>query len=178
MKKFAVVTAVAHIAVRLLTPIALVGASLTAHATLGSYPLSGADAHVSASQRVAPVLAAAPSQAAVANTAAYTVNNLTLDSGTTVKEYVSSATNLVFAVVWYGPEMPDLKEILGSSFDTYVSAPAGSSGVKFQDLASRTVSANGVVVHSHGVPGRFQGYAYIPAAFPQGVTLQGLRQGQ
>ena len=166
------------ITVHSLAFLALLGSSLTAHAVLGGFPLTGADTHVTSTQRLAPALAAASAQASVSTAGAYTVNTVTLDSGTTVKEYVSSASNQVFAVVWYGPSVPDLKEILGSSFDTYTSAPAGSSSVKFKDLASRTVSANGVVVHSHGVEGHFKGYAYIPADFPQGVTLQSLRQAQ
>ena len=162
------------ITVHSLAFLALLGSSLTAHAVLGGLPLTGADAHVSSTQTLAPALLAATASIA----AGYTVNTVKLNSGTTVKEFVSTSSNQVFAVLWYGPQTPDLKQILGSSFDSYASVPAGSSGVKFQDLASRTVSANGVVVHSQGVAGHFQGYAYIPAAFPQGVTLQSLRQAQ
>lgn len=155
---------------------ALVGASLPAHATLGTFPLTGANAHVAATTTLNPKFAVyAQAPGAVTTASGFTVNVVTLDSGTTVKEYVATATNQVFAVVWSGPAMPNLRELLGASFDTFTSAPVGASGLRVGGPSDRSYSANGLVVRSHGVPGHFAGYAYITSAFPPGVTLQTLR---
>ncbi|WP_429556915.1 DUF2844 domain-containing protein [Paraburkholderia youngii] len=50
-----------------------------------------------------------------------------MDSGTTVKEYVSNQSGLVFAVACYGPARPPLREVLGAAvLSTFPSAPATS----------------------------------------------------
>lgn len=158
---------------------AALGAGIPAHAALGEFPLTGANEHVKASSNVAPKLTVfAQASGAATQATGFTINTVTLDSGTTVKEYVATATNKVFAVVWQGPAIPNLKEVLGESFNAYVSAPVGASGVRLGGVSSRSYSANGLVVRSHGVPGHFAGYAYLSASFPQGVTLQTLRQAQ
>jgi len=150
--------------------------STSAHAALGSWPLSGADRHVAATMKFATQLTAFAQAPGAATTASsFTMNVVTLDSGTTVREYVGSATNQVFAVVWSGPAMPDLKQILGASFDTYVAASPGTGGLRLSGVAERSYSTSGLVVRSHGMKGNFQGYAYLPAAFPAGVTLGALR---
>lgn len=158
---------------------ALFAFSMSAHAALGSSPLTGANEHVMATRATNPmVLAFAQAPGAAVAASGFTINTVTLVSGTTVKEYVATATNQVFAVIWSGPAMPNLKEILGASFDTYVAPPADAVGRRFGGVSARTYSANGLVVHSHGVPGHFAGYAYLTASFPPGVTLQTLRQTQ
>lgn len=158
---------------------AMLAMSMPAHAALGDVPLTGANRHVLGTMATNPKLAAfSQTPGAVVAVSGFTINNVTLDSGTTVKEYVATATNQVFAVVWNGPAMPNLREILGASFDAYVSAPANASGVHFGGPSARSYSANGLVVRSHGVPGHFAGYAYLTASFPPGVTLQTLREAQ
>lgn len=158
---------------------AMLAVSLSAHAALGDFPLSGANKHVMGTRTVNPTFSAfAQAPGAVVAASAFTINSVTLDTGTTVKEYVATATNRVFAIVWNGPSLPNLREILGASFDAYVAAPTGPNGQHPGGPSSRSYSANGLVVHSHGIPGHFAGYAYLSAAFPAGVTLQTLRQAQ
>jgi hypothetical protein len=153
--------------------------SASAQAALGTFPLSGANKHVMGTRTINPTFSAfAQAPGAVVAASAFTINSVTLDTGTTVKEYVATATNQVFAVAWNGPALPNLREILGVSFDAYVAAPTGPNGQHLGGPSSRSYSANGLVVHSHGVPGHFAGYAYLSASFPPGVTLQTLRQAQ
>lgn len=110
---------------------------------------------------------AKPAQARAASTGAATYTDLerTLDSGTTVHEYVD-ASGVVFAVSWSGPYLPDLKEILGDApFDKMVSQanrmPKGGRSplvLKRRDL----------VVESGGHMGAFQGRAWLPDQLPPG----------
>src|SRR5256885_356537 len=51
----------------------------------------------------------------------YTVHEIQADTGTIVKEYVSSG-GTVFAVAWHGPWLPDMKQLLGSYFERYQTA--------------------------------------------------------
>uniref|UniRef100_E1TKG6 DUF2844 domain-containing protein n=1 Tax=Burkholderia sp. (strain CCGE1003) TaxID=640512 RepID=E1TKG6_BURSG len=125
---------------------------LAAHATLGenasSVDSDGARMH------------------AVARTAstqnAYSVHAITLPSGTLVREYVT-ANGMVFGVAWEGPTLPDLKSVLGASFDTYVAASAAQRNTPL------AVSSADLVVYSGGHLRAFSGYAYLPRALPAGV---------
>src|ERR1700684_3447439 len=49
---------------------------------------------------------------------AFVVHEVQSSSGTTIREYVSSA-GTVFAVAWQGPWLPNLRQILGTYFDAY-----------------------------------------------------------
>ncbi|MBB5504737.1 DUF2844 domain-containing protein [Paraburkholderia atlantica] len=95
---------------------------------------------------------------------AYSVHALTLPSGTQVREYVA-ANGIVFGVAWDGPTLPDLKAMLGTSFETYVAASATRRGVPL------AVSNSDLVVFSSGHLRAFTGYAYLPQAVPAGVDV-------
>ena len=53
---------------------------------------------------------------------------------------------MVFAVSWQGPDLPDLQQILGRYFDTYVNALNSRDGVS----GPGTVALPGLVVQSAG----------------------------
>jgi len=93
---------------------------------------------------------------------AYSVHQIALASGTLVREY-AAANGTVFGVAWEGPTLPDLKTLLGSSFDVYLAASAVGRG---NPLA---VSGSELVVYSGGHLRAFSGYAYLPQALPEGV---------
>jgi hypothetical protein len=95
---------------------------------------------------------------------AYSVHALTLPSGTEVREYVA-ANGIVFGVAWDGPTLPDLKAMLGASFDAYVAASATRRGMPL------AVSNSDLVVFSSGHLRAFTGYAYLPQAVPAGVDV-------
>jgi hypothetical protein len=100
----------------------------------------------------------------------YTVHEIQTPSGTTVREYVSSA-GTVFAVAWQGPVMPDLRQALGSYFDRYTEA-AGRKHAGHRHLAIREPD---LVVQSNGHMRAFSGRAYLPRLLPQGVTVEEIR---
>lgn len=104
--------------------------------------------------------------------AAFTIHQIKAPSGTTVREYVSSA-GTVFAVAWNGPFLPDLQQLLGSYFDQY------SSGVK-ADKASYigrrplNIQSSGLVVQMTGHVRDYHGRAYLPNQVPGGVKAEEL----
>ncbi|HWW04414.1 DUF2844 domain-containing protein [Collimonas sp.] len=100
----------------------------------------------------------------------YSVSEVVEPSGTTVREYIG-ADNVVFAVSWQGPSMPNLQQLLGSYADQYVSAAsephAGRRAVAIQ--------SDQLVLRSGGHMRSFAGSAYVPALLPQGVTPDNIR---
>lgn len=93
----------------------------------------------------------------------------TLDSGTIVHEYVGN-DGVVFAVSWKGPYMPDLKDILGTHFNTLVSESRKQRG-----HPQMIIKHSDVVIISSGHMGAFEGKAYLPAKLPAGFTANDVK---
>jgi hypothetical protein len=102
--------------------------------------------------------------------ATYRVHELTMASGTTVREFASPG-GTVFAVAWSGPSMPDLRQTLGRYFDTYTAGArmnrTGHSHLQFKQ--------DGLVVEASGHMRAFSGRAYLPDSIPAGTSLTELR---
>ncbi|WP_425253651.1 DUF2844 domain-containing protein [Janthinobacterium sp. NFX145] len=100
----------------------------------------------------------------------YVIDEKIDQSGTAVREYIN-ADNVVFAVSWQGPNMPDLRQLLGSYADQYAFAAsqrkAGQRGVAIQ--------SDQLVLRSGGHIRSFAGSAYVPGLLPQGVTSDDIR---
>jgi len=95
----------------------------------------------------------------------FTVHELTLPSGTVVREFVGPAGR-VFAVAWRGPTLPDLQQIFGDdNLKMFLSAPPEQHSRR----KSRTVRSQDLVVHSTGTARFFTGFAYIPSLMPRAV---------
>jgi hypothetical protein len=139
-----------------------------ARAMLGASCALSFAAHATLGQNVSTVDGDQSRLRAVAHTSttqsAYSVHLMTLPSGTLVREYVAR-NGIVFGVAWEGPTLPDLKSILGSSFDVYVAATAKRRGTPL------AVSSSDLVVYSGGHLRAFSGYAYLPQAVPAGVDV-------
>ena len=102
--------------------------------------------------------------------ASYTVHELLLPTGTTVREYLSP-TGAVFAVSWQGPFKPDLRQLLGQYFDAFVAAPREAASTR----SHMTLRTGTLVVHSDGHMRAFTGLAYAPQLVPAGVDPEGLQ---
>ncbi len=96
---------------------------------------------------------------------AFTVHELSTADGGTVREYVSPA-GVVFAVSWHGPAKPDLRQLLGSHFDTLGRSQNRQRGSHSQ-LA---IHEGNIVFESQGRMRSFHGRAYLNDALPAGVT--------
>jgi hypothetical protein len=133
--------------------------SSAAHAELG-----GAASTVQADRM--QMKAAVPAATSKLN---YTVHEMALPSGTTVREYI--ANEKVFAIAWRGPSVPDLKQLMGSYFDTYTSE-AHSRRNGHTHVA---INHPEFVMHAVGHMRSYAGSAYIPGMLPEGVTASDIR---
>ena len=102
----------------------------------------------------------------------YLTQVVTLETGTSVTEYVTSA-GLVFAVKWDGPVLPDYAQILGGQAPAFRTA-LQTTGQVGRRSGAVAVSQNGLVVSSTGHMGSYRGYAYLTALVPDGVDIMGL----
>lgn len=100
----------------------------------------------------------------------YTVHEITMPSGTLVREYLSPS-GTVFAVAWNGPMMPDLKQLFGAHFSHYQSIAQSRHGqrgpIAFDDA--------GLVVQSGGRMRAFSGRAYLPSLVPSNVSVDAIQ---
>ncbi len=106
------------------------------------------------------------------SSAALAVHEIQGEHGTIVREYVSP-DGLVFAVAWQGRFLPDLQQLLGSYFDTYI------AGMKLQTATSLgrhpfDLQLPGLVMQRWGNLLSQSGRAYIPEKVPLGVKVEGL----
>jgi hypothetical protein len=101
----------------------------------------------------------------------YDLHEIASGPNVMVREYVAPSGK-VFAVTWQAPVMPNLRQLLGNYFDTYVAAasatprPGGHRHV--------AVVRDDLVVYSAGHVRAFHGKAYIPALLPAGVSIADL----
>jgi len=112
--------------------------------------------------------------AAVVSTVAgpYTVHTLTLQNQGTVREY-TRPDGLVFAVTWRGPGRPNLRQILGDSFDAVQADNAQRGGARIRHPLM--VNRANLQVQTGGHPGAFWGVALLPALQPAGFALANLK---
>lgn len=101
----------------------------------------------------------------------FTVNEVLLETGTRVREYVSNE-GVVFAVSWKGQFAPDLRELLGKHFDTMVEERANKPRAGNSQLM---VKNDELVIHSRGHMRSMEGVAYLPSKLPAGVALKDIQ---
>jgi hypothetical protein len=142
--------------------------SQAAHAALGGNTQS-----VQADVQQMNASTATAAQVLAAGQPQYTTLTMTLERGTVVREYVSPS-DVVFAVTWRGPQMPNLSQILGSSY-TNASTAVQSYRAQHPGFGPLAVSANGLVIEVSGHMGFYVGRAYLAAAVPAGVNVSELQ---
>jgi Protein of unknown function (DUF2844) len=99
--------------------------------------------------------------------AAYSVHEIQASTGTTVREFVSTA-GTVFGVAWQGPWNPDMRQILGQFFDQYAQAVQN----KRAGRGPVSIRQEGLVVEAGGHMRSFYGRAYLPQMLPQGIASE------
>jgi len=100
--------------------------------------------------------------------ASFTVNEIQAPTGTIIKEYVS-LQNVVFAVSWQGPIMPDLQQLLGDYFPSFQRAAVDSRSTGRR--GPLVVDQADLVVQSGGHMRDYRGRAYVPGLVPADVTI-------
>ena len=106
-------------------------------------------------------------QRQVTQASSYALHQLTMESGTVVREYVSPAGN-VFAIAWQGPFMPDMQQLLGTYFDQYSSAVKANKKT-YVGRHPLNLRLSGMVIESSGYMRAYHFRAYIPQQVPAGV---------
>ena len=101
----------------------------------------------------------------VVSRSGYEVHEISSGDGTIVREYVSPAGQ-VFGVSWKGPAIPDLSQLLGSSFQEFKASVHPTPGRR----RVAVVRNNNLVVDSTGHTRAFSGRAYLKSMLPGGVT--------
>jgi hypothetical protein len=109
-------------------------------------------------------------QARATAVAGYTVKEITLPSGTLVREYVS-AEGKVFAVTWSGMSQPDLQQTLGTYFEQYKAAAAAPHAGHHH----LTIHQPDLVLSSGGHMRAWTGKAYVPALLPPNFSVDDIR---
>lgn len=104
----------------------------------------------------------------------YTVQEVLLETGTSVREY-TNAGGLVFAVVWRGPVLPDLSVLLGDYFKTF-KTEMEQARAQGKRGSPASVAHNKLVVRSSGRMRNFSGYAYAPELIPVDVNINDVLQ--
>jgi hypothetical protein len=103
----------------------------------------------------------------------FTVHELRASTGTTIREFVSSSGK-VFGVAWDGPTIPDLRQVLGDYFQSYVKL-AQAAQKKRAGHGPVRIEAPTFVVEQSGHPRAFTGRAYVPQLMPAGVGTEVVR---
>ena len=155
---------------RLLLGLLLAVSAGAATATLGQSPWVAGAAATSSAVPAAKMQAVKP----VAPSSLYTLHEVQLENGTSVREYARS-DGIVFAVSWQGPVLPDLSALLGTYFNTFkleaervraAGRRGGPVSVEYGDL----------VMQSSGRMRNFFGHAYAPKLIPAGVNIKDVLQ--
>lgn len=102
----------------------------------------------------------------------YTLHTLALANHGVVREF-TRADGMVFAVTWRGPGRPNLRQLLGDSFDTLQADTSTRLGRRARRPLA--VSRSDLVIQSGGHPGAFWGAAMIPSLEPAGFTIGDLK---
>ena len=96
----------------------------------------------------------------------YSVHEISTSYGLRVREFTGS-DGKVFAVAWDGPVNPDLRQVLGSYHDQFLTAAAAVHG-NHRHLA---IAQPGLVVQNNGRMRAFSGRAWVPAMLPQNFSV-------
>ncbi|CAB3719481.1 hypothetical protein LMG24238_04756 [Paraburkholderia sediminicola] len=143
---------------------------LASHATLGGAPGAGTSSSSPTTLRAAPQASAVTGAAKTANSALFTLRESRDANGVTIREYVLPS-NVVFAVTWAGPIRPDMIELLGSYFPTYVSAAESRA----RGTGPLVEGSDDFRIESAGRLGHFTGAAYLPRLMPANVRVGDLQ---
>jgi Protein of unknown function (DUF2844) len=100
------------------------------------------------------------------SSAAYDRHEITLSSGSRVREYVNKEGK-VFAVAWSGPSLPDLKTVLAGHYDAFVAAASAPR----HNHHVLTVSTPELELQNTRLQRGFAGRAHIPNLVPAGTSI-------
>ena len=107
----------------------------------------------------------------ITSSAGFTVHEIATSDGTVVREYLTSADK-VFAVSWRGPQIPDLRQVLGNYYGQFEQAASAPRHVNHHRLM---IERPGLVVQSSGHMRAFFGRAWAPALLPSNFSVDEIK---
>jgi hypothetical protein len=110
-------------------------------------------------------------EVSVLPTPSYSVHEMRTSTGVVVREFVSPAGE-VFEVSWQGPQIPDLRQLLGAHFDEYMQAAQSSEHIRRHAVHIET---GDLVFESGGHMGFLTGRAYLRSKVPDGSSPDAIR---
>jgi hypothetical protein len=143
-----------------------IGLAVLGTAALPTFAALGGDA-----TSVTADVAKMKGQARATAAGGYTVSEITLPSGTVLREYISPGGK-VFAVAWSGMMPPDLQQTLGTYFEQYQAAAATAQRNGHNHL---TVRQPDLVVSTGGHMRAWKGVAYVPSLLPPNFPLNEIK---
>jgi hypothetical protein len=151
-------------------PGAMLGTTLGAALLVGSVTLPSFAALGGDAASVDADIARMKGQARATAVDGYTVKEITLPSGTLLREYVS-AEGKVFAVTWKGMTPPDLQQTLGTYFQRY-SAGAAAPHAGHHHLI---IHQSDFVLNVGGHMRAWTGKAYVPQLLPPNFSASEIK---
>jgi len=103
----------------------------------------------------------------------YSIDTITA-AGMEINEYVSS-DGVVFAVVWKGTGVPDLKLLLGAYFGEYREAVAAARSRTPRVREPFKMKSDRLVVERAGHSRSLWGRAYLPSQLPPGISPEDIQ---
>jgi Protein of unknown function (DUF2844) len=103
----------------------------------------------------------------------YNVHEIQGANGIVLREYVSLSGN-VFGVAWQGHSHPDLRQVLGSNYDTFTQAVKAQRAQR-HGHGPLLIQEPGLVVQMGGHMRSLAGRAYLPQNLPAGVHAEVIR---
>jgi hypothetical protein len=107
------------------------------------------------------------------NFSTHRVYRIVTTNGCVVREFVSPS-GTVFGVAWQGPYIPDLRQLLGSHYHTYIDA-LKAERMKYRGRRPLNINKNGLIVQMSGHMRAYRGRAYLTALLPQGIDITTIR---
>ena len=103
----------------------------------------------------------------------YSIDTITV-AGMEINEYVSS-DGMVFAVVWKGTGVPDLKLLLGEYFEAYREEAAAARSRKPRVREPFRMKSDRLIVERVGHSRSLWGRAYLPSQLPPGIRPEDIQ---
>jgi hypothetical protein len=103
----------------------------------------------------------------------FSIERITV-AGMEIKEYVSS-DGVVFAVVWEGTGVPDLKLLLGEYYEEYREGLSTARNRRPRVKEPFRMKSDRLVVERAGHSRSLWGRAYLPTHLPTGITPEDIR---
>ena len=107
------------------------------------------------------------------NNNSYNIHEIQGASGVVVREYVTPSGS-VFGVAWQGRRHPDLHQVLGAYYDSFVQA-AQAQRAQRRGRGPVLIQQPGLVVQLGGHMGSLTGRAFLPQSLPAGVHAEEIR---